>query len=122
MKTTRTRIETGWRVEARRRPEVSPNLQLPPLPAEVPGHVHLDLLRAGVIPDPFYRLHERDVAWVDDADWSYETTFSLDAVPEGDVFLTFLGLDTIAEISLNDQLLAQTDNMFVEHELNARPL
>ncbi len=31
------------------------------LPAEVPGHVHLDLIRLGHIPDPFERMYERSV-------------------------------------------------------------
>ncbi|MBV9278504.1 MAG: glycoside hydrolase family 2 protein, partial [Chloroflexi bacterium] len=113
MKTTRTRIDTGWQVRAVPSPDMNPALELPPLPAEVPGHVHLDLQRNGVIPDPFYRLQERDVAWVDDADWVYRATFRLDPVPDGDLLLRFLGLDTVAEIRLNGRPLGQTDNMFV---------
>src|SRR5436305_4788792 len=89
MRTTRTRLESDWQLRAVQQDGMDPTLSLPPLPAQVPGHVHLDLHRAGVIPDPFYQLHERDVAWVDDADWIYETTFSLDSVPEGDVLLAF---------------------------------
>ena len=78
---------------------------LPWLPAEVPGCAHLDLMRAGVIPDPFVRLHERDVAWVDQTDWVYETTFTLDSTPLPNTFLRFHGLDTIAEITLNGEPL-----------------
>ena len=102
--------------------DLNPALNLPPLPAEVPGYVHLDLHRAGVIPDPFYRLQERDVAWVDDADWVYQTTFSLDRVPDGDVFLELLGLDTLADIDLNGLTVGQTDNMFVSHGFEVRSL
>ena len=47
----------------------------------MPGGVHLDLMRAGVIPDPLARMHERDVAWVDESDWVYETTFTVDGPP-----------------------------------------
>jgi len=88
---------------------------LPPLPAEVPGCVHLDLMKAGVIPDPFVRMQEHAVAWVDDRDWVYETTFTVDA-PAPNMFLRFLGLDTIAEVALNGQPLGTTDNMFIPHE------
>jgi len=86
------------------------------LPAQVPGHVHLDLMRAGVIPDPFNRLNERTVSWVDGTDWVYETVFHLDHPVAELAYLRFNGLDTVAEISLNGQLLGKTDNMFIPHE------
>ena len=89
--------------------------QLPWLPAEVPGCVHLDLMRAGVIPDPFVRLNEHGVAWVDDRDWVYETTFTADA-PGPHLFLRFGGLDTVAEIVLNGEALGMADNMFIPYE------
>ena len=86
------------------------------LPAEVPGHVHLDLMRAGVIPDPFNRLNERTVAWVDEKDWVYEAVFHLDVPVAELTYLRFNGLDTVAEICLNGELLGKTDNMFIPHE------
>lgn len=122
MKTTRTRIDGGWRLEEVPAPASNPALHLPSMEAQVPGCVHLDLQRAGVIPDPFYRLQERDAAWVDDTDWTYDTTFRLDAPPEGDVFLDFLGLDTVADISLNGATLGRADNMFIPHEFDVGPL
>jgi beta-mannosidase len=87
------------------------------LPAEVPGNVHLDLVRAGVIEDPYRRLHERGCAWVDETDWVYQTTFQVEELPANPL-LVFNGLDTIAEISLNGVHLASTDNMFIPHEIS----
>ena len=46
--------------------------------ARVPGTVHTDLLRHELIKDPFYRLNEHQVQWVDKKDWVYKTEFSLD--------------------------------------------
>ncbi len=46
------------------------------LPATVPGTVHTDLLAAGKIEDPFYRLNEHDQQWIDKADWEYRTIFT----------------------------------------------
>ena len=40
--------------------------------ATVPGVVHTDLLDHGLIEDPFFRLNERSVQWVDKEDWVYE--------------------------------------------------
>ena len=44
-------------------------------PAQVPGDVHLDLLRNKLIPDPFYRDNEAKLQWIENADWEYRTTF-----------------------------------------------
>ncbi len=49
-------------------------------PATVPGTVHTDLMANEIIEDPFYRLNERAVQWVDKEDWMYETT--LNATPK----------------------------------------
>ena len=105
MQTTRQLIDTGWRVREVAAPETPEHNQLPWLPAQVPGHIHLDLMRAGVIPDPFARLHERDVAWVSESDWEYETTFVVDDPIPSHAFLLFHGLDTVAEIALNGEPL-----------------
>jgi beta-mannosidase len=114
--TTVLPLNTGWRFTEVRRPDASPNTVLPWMPATVPGHVHDDLARAGVIPDPFSRMQERGVEWVDETDWVYENTFTLDA-PPANAYLRFGGLDTIAEIELNGEPLANTDNMFVENTI-----
>ena len=116
MQVTRQQLNTGWRFQDIPRPGASPTTRLPWLPAEVPGHVHLDLLRAGAIPDPFYRLNERAVAWVDETDFVYETTFHVDAPAPACAYLVFHGLDTVAEITLNGETLGYADNMFIPHE------
>ncbi len=118
MKTATQTLHTGWHVREGERPLVPVHNLLPPIPAQVPGHVHLDLMRAGVIPNPFERMHERDVAWVDHSDWIYETTFPLATAPAGSLYLRFEGLDTIADISLNGVLLGRTDNMYMPHEFD----
>jgi beta-mannosidase len=82
--------------------------------AEVPGSVHLDLLRLGQIPDPFFADQEKQVKWVAETDWEYARDF--EAAPEllraERVFLCADGLDTLAEITLNGQAVGITDNMF----------
>ncbi len=108
-------LSQNWRLREIPPDRLPVHNRLPSLPAEVPGGVHLDLMRAGVIPDPFVRLQEHDVAWVDDRDWAYETTFTVET-PSPNMFLRFGGLDTLAEIMLNGELLGTTDNMFIPHE------
>ena len=117
--TTSLFLTDGWQVRQLAAPDAPPPTVLPPIQAQVPGFVHLDLMRAGAIPDPFARLYERTCAWVDDADWEYSTTFTLDAIPPGEAWLTFHGLDTFAEISLNGREIGRADNMFVARRFRA---
>ena len=80
-------------------------------PASVPGCVHTDLLAAGLIPDPYRDDQERLQPWVALADWRYETTFLWHDDGADRAELVFDGLDTIATVELNGQVLAQTKNM-----------
>ena len=84
------------------------------LPATVPGTVHTDLLAARKIEDPFYRTNERDQQWIDKKDWEYRTTFAVDAatLKRDHVELVFAGLDTYADVYVNDALVLSADNMF----------
>lgn len=90
--------------------------------ATVPGVVHTDLIDNAIIEDPFFRLNERAVQWVDKEDWIYETTVvGEDKVLESsNQFLVFKGLDTYADVYLNDSLILKADNMFREWKVDVK--
>lgn len=90
--------------------------------ATVPGVVHTDLIDNAIIEDPFFRLNERAVQWIDKEDWIYETTVvGEDKVLESsNQFLVFKGLDTYADVYLNDSLILKADNMFREWEVDVK--
>jgi beta-mannosidase len=78
----------------------------------VPGSVYGDLLRHGVIPDPFDQENEAEVREWMRHDFAYERAFSYE--PEAHakhVDLVFEGIDTLSSIYLDGVLIAQTDNM-----------
>lgn len=82
--------------------------------AEVPGVVHTDLLRHGLIPD-FMRDGNIDkVQWIEYEDWTYRRTITVDRklMRHRHLDLVFKGLDTFAEVYLNDSLIGKADNMF----------
>ena len=83
--------------------------------ASVPGYVMLDLLKDSLITDPFYGNHEKEVQWVHRSEWVYKTTFnsSSELLNKNRIELVFEGLDTYADIYLNDSLILQTNNMFI---------
>ena len=83
-------------------------------PAQVPGVVQTDLLHSNLIPDPFDKDNEFHLQWIGLADWEYQTTFQVDAatLAHDHVDLVFAGLDTFADVYLNDQAILHADNMF----------
>jgi len=83
-------------------------------PAQVPGVVQTDLFTNKLIPDPFDRDNEFRLQWVGLADWEYQTTFQVDAaaLAHEHVDLVFEGLDTFADVYLNEQSILRADNMF----------
>ena len=82
--------------------------------ARVPGCVHTDLYRAGLIPDPFYRDNADKVRWIEDESFTYECKFRAEAHPSAS--LVFEGLDTYADIYLNGEHVGESHNMFIRHE------
>ena len=92
--------------------------------ARVPGVVHTDLLNNRLIPDPFDRDNEFHLQWIGLADWEYRTTFQVDmlALAHDHVDLVFDGLDTYADVYLNEQPILHADNMFRHWRIPAKTL
>jgi len=85
--------------------------------ATVPGTVHLDLLTAGLIKHPYHRYNEDSIKWIENRDWEYACSFAVNSrmLKKKRIELVFEGLDTYAEVYLNDSLLVRTDNMFIQY-------
>ena len=83
-------------------------------PARVPGCVHLDLVRAGVIPTLDWRDNEATQQWIDGEDWVYSRRFSLElgTLTAHRIELVCDGLDTLATVSINGAPVLEADNMF----------
>ena len=88
---------------------------------QVPGCVHTDLLRAGRIPDPYWRDQAKECRWIENWNWTYERTFEVDR-PAENAEICFGGLDTYAQVYLNGTLIGRADNMFIPHAFPARGL
>lgn len=92
--------------------------------AKVPGTVHQDLLNHNRIPNPFYGMNEEVVQWVENEDWMYRTSFVVDEHQLGRdaAVLEMDGLDTYADVFLNGALILRSDNMFVGHKIEVKPV
>lgn len=92
------------------------------LPASVPGCVHTDLLANKKIEDPFYRDNEKSQQWIGKTDWEYETRFQIsnEILRRQNLEIVFDGLDTYAEVFLNDYKILDADNMFRTWRVNVK--
>lgn len=83
-------------------------------PATIPGTVHTDLLANGLIPDPFSNGSEAQLQWIGESDWEYRLRFDIPrrVFRFEHIELVFDGLDTYADIYLNDSLIGSPGNMF----------
>jgi beta-mannosidase len=93
-------------------------------PADVPGCVHTDLLKNKLIDDPFFRDHEQKLQWIGKTDWEYQTSFNVgpEILTLQHVELVFAGLDTYAQVFLNESPLFEANNMFREWRVDAKSL
>lgn len=85
--------------------------------AIVPGCVHTDLKRAGVIGDIFWRDNAESVQWIEKCTWLYTKEFDFDMSADR-MKIVFEGLDVYCDIYVNEKHLAFCDDMFVEHEFS----
>ncbi len=92
-------------------------------PARVPGTVHTDLLENKRIEDPFFGNNEAALQWIETKDWEYKCTFDCpkNLTSRSHTELVFKGLDTYANIYLNDKLIMVANNMFREWTVDVKP-
>ena len=93
-------------------------------PAKVPGTAHTDLLKNSLIKDPFYGKNEQKLQWIENKNWEYQTEFDIDEkiFNKNNIELNFKGLDTYAEVRLNDSLILHADNMFRSWDVECKEL
>jgi len=82
--------------------------------ATIPGTVHTDLFANQLIPDPFFGANEKQLQWIENENWEYETTFLLSEkeISNENIELEFEGLDTYATVYINGKIVLEADNMF----------
>ena len=87
-------------------------------PATVPGSVYGDLLANGVIEDPYWRDNELKALELMKEDFEYVGVFDGDdeILKQEKVYLHFMGLDTLADIYLNNTPLGSVNNMHRQWE------
>lgn len=94
--------------------------------AAVPGGVHYDLWKAGLIENPYFGKNSLNCEWVENRWWMYRTTFpgSLAGVDlqNRQVKLVCKGLDYEARVFLNDTFLGSHRGMYDPFIADVTPL
>ncbi len=91
--------------------------------AIVPGSVYTDLLRNGSMKDPFVGENEYEICQLSEYDYEYARTFTIEQndLDYQQLILVCEGLDTLAEIRINDVLIAKTNNMHRTYRYDIKP-
>jgi len=105
--TTRIELNSNWQFRKKGDSEW--------MKATVPGTVHTDLLANKKIEDPYYRTNEKDQQWIEKEDWEYQAELTIDdaVLNNENIEIVFEGLDTYADVFVNDTKLITADNMFL---------
>jgi beta-mannosidase len=99
-------------------PDDLTSLNLSPIKAQVPGNVELDLLNAGLIPEPFFGKNFQDLRAFETYEWWYIRKFGFKSEAGSDKFqLEMRGVDTYGTVWINGVLIGNTHNMLIEHRL-----
>ncbi|WP_288980006.1 glycoside hydrolase family 2 protein [uncultured Flavobacterium sp.] len=90
--------------------------------ATIPGTVHTDLFQNQLIPDPFFGNNEKQLQWIENENWEYETHFTISEfeLKNQNIDLEFEGLDTYATVFLNGKVVLEVDNMFRKWTISAK--
>jgi beta-mannosidase len=101
--------------------KVNPALVGKSFSAQVPGDVHTDLQSHGLIENPHLGLNEFKTQWIGRCQWEYSIEF---AVTETFAFnqLRFGGLDTIAEVYLNNENILSACDMHISYNVDVNSL
>ena len=109
-------LNPNWLLTSPDYPEIA-------ISCQIPGDNHSALLKAGLISDPYLQTNEQDVQWVGQANWQLSTEFELsdEQLNHDFIELALSRVDTVADVYINDQLLASCDNMFRLWRFNIKP-
>lgn len=121
---TRQPLTTGWSAQATAGP-VPEQIAGTSIAAQVPGVIHLDLLNAGLIEDPYLDDNEALQSWIGLSDFSYRTTIELTAEQLQAAEhheLEFLGLDTVAQVVLNGAVILTSANQHRSYTVDVTEL
>lgn len=87
--------------------------------ATVPGCIEEELIKRKLLPeDLFFGTNVLEVQKYEFTHMYYFTEFVLEEKEDTDAFLLFEGIDTFADVYIDGELFAQTEDMLIPHEFS----
>ncbi len=88
------------------------------VPAVVPGNFELDMVRAGLLEDPYWGIHITKLRELEDRHLFYRASFDLPSTASNEMaVLTFEGIDTVFDAYINGEWVRGGENMFLSYEI-----
>lgn len=86
----------------------------------LPSGVYSELEKAEITGSVLFSFNDVQLRWIGLENWTYTLQFNLttDDFRREFVILTFNGLDTLAKVYLNEELIGLTNNMFVRYRFD----
>jgi beta-mannosidase len=121
-------LKNGWHIRPTtppkppRKEDLGQNINPNGYDTQLPNSVVNMLFEQKAIPDPFYKDNEAKLQWLEKTDWVWETRFDVsdDVLKLEKNELILRGVDTYADIYLNDSLILKTDNAFREWRVEVK--
>ncbi|XP_066254951.1 beta-mannosidase-like [Euwallacea similis] len=90
----------------------------------VPGGIYSDMMNLNILENIFTFYHDNDTSWVGTINWIYALNFTIDEglLDYEHINLVFDGVDTFADIELNNVLIGSTQNMFVRYSFDVKDI
>lgn len=112
-------VPYSWKMESAAELSSSPNAEIPPVRATVPGSVQAALRDAQIIPDWNVGFNYRQCQWVENLHWMYETHLPEGLVePNTRYKLRCLGLDYSGWVFLNGRQVGEFRGSHIPHEFD----
>ena len=87
--------------------------------ATVPGCCEMELVKAGLLPDPMFSTNAFAFMAYEGHQWLYSKTFRAPRREEGErQIIVFDGIDTLADVFLNGVKIGEAANMLIPHEFD----
>jgi beta-mannosidase len=116
---TRTALNEAWRFQSAvelqaNQDDLGQNIRSDWYPTRLPNTVLNALLEQKLIEDPFFGKNEARLQWLEKKDWIFEKNFDVSpqTLSASHINLILRGVDTYADVYLNDALVLKTDNLF----------
>ncbi len=96
------------------RDDLGQQMSLDGYTSDLPNSMLNVLFEKKVIEDPFYRDNENKLKWLENINWTFEKKFDADTklMSAKNLDLVLKGVDTYADVFLNDILLLKPNNLF----------